>query len=219
MQDLTTDMLLTTTRAVRKRLDFSRPVSQQTIRECIEIALQAPTGGYSQNWHFVVVEDPEKRKALAEIYRRGWALYRKSPGSIFHEEDKQPTGARKEQLSRVIKSADYLAENLEHAPVHVIPCVGGRMGQGSFNNAACASVYGSVIPATWSYMLAARCRGLGTCWTTAHLINEQAAAELLDIPYDRMTQIALIPTAHTLGHEFRPAPRKPIEDVVHFDQW
>ena len=216
---LSTDELLTTTRAVRLRLDFDRPVPTQLVRECIEIALQAPTGGHSQGWHFMVIKDASQRRALAEIYREGWEMYRRSPGSVFSEHEQTATGQRKRELTKVIRSADYLAENLEKAPVHVIPCIRGRMGEGSFNNAASASVYGSIIPATWSYILAARCRGLGTCWTTAHLIKESNAAEILGIPYDQITQIALIPTAYALGGDFRPGPRKSCDQVIHLDRW
>src|SRR2546422_8145758 len=73
---LTPEELLTTTRSVRKRLDFSRPVEPEVVRECLELAVQAPTGASSESWHFVVVTDQEQRKALGAIYHKGYALYR-----------------------------------------------------------------------------------------------------------------------------------------------
>ena len=219
--DLTVDEVLTTTRAVRKRLDLERPVEIAVIKECIEIALQAPTGGNTQGWHFVVVTDSDRRAALAEIYRKAWQVYKKSPGSVFDLFAKEPAGSRKDQFGRVAESADYLVDNLERVPVHVIPCIHGRPEKitGKYASVALASVYGSVIPATWSFMLAARVRGLGTAWTTAHLMYEQEAAEILDIPYDKVTQVALIATAWSKGTDFKKSWRKPVDDILHLDRW
>jgi nitroreductase len=219
--DLTVDEVLTTTRAVRKRLDLERPVEIAVIKECIEIALQAPTGGNTQGWHFVVVTDSARRAALAEIYRKAWQVYKKSPGSVFDLFAKEPAGARKDQFGRVAESADYLVDNLERVPVHVIPCIHGRPEKitGKYASVGLASVYGSVIPATWSFMLAARVRGLGTAWTTAHLMYEQEAAEILDIPYDKVTQVALIATAWSKGTDFKKSLRKPVDDILHIDRW
>jgi nitroreductase len=219
--DLTPDQLLTTTRAVRKRLDLDRPVDLAVIKECLQIAMQAPTGGNTQGWHFLVVKDADKRAALAELYATGWKSYRVAPGSVFDLAAKEPGGARKAQLERVCESADYLVENLHRVPVHVIPCIGGRADRmsGDFASVGLASVYGSILPATWSYMLAARSRGLGTAWTTCHLMHEREAAEVLGIPYDKVTQVALIATAYSIGTDFKPSLRKPMDDVLHVDQW
>lgn len=218
---LNADELLTTTRAVRKRLDFDRPVEHAIIRACIAIALQAPTGGNTQGWQFVVVYDAAKRAALAELYRQAWAKYKTAPGSVFDLAEREKAGARRDQLKRVGSSADYLVDNLERVPVHVIPCVPGRVDKfaGPMASVGLASVYGSILPATWSYMLAARNRGLGTCWTTAHLMYEEQAAELLGIPYAKMTQVALIPTAYSIGTDFKAALRKAADDVIHVDTW
>jgi nitroreductase len=219
--NLTADELLMTTRAVRKRLDLARPVAADVIRDCVEIALQAPTGGNAQGWHFVAVMDAEKRAALADIYRRAWKIYQQSRGSVFEMFDTEPAGARKEQLGRVAESANYLAENLQQVPVHVIPCIGGRIDKisGQFASVALASVYGSVLPAAWSFMLAARERALGTAWTTAHLMFEEEAADILGIPYASVTQVALIATAYSIGTEFKRSLRRPVDDILHFDQW
>ena len=221
LQNMTPDELLTTTRAVRKRLDLERPVDIGIIKECLTVATQAPTGGNTQGWHFVVVMDAEKRAALADIYGRAWKVYKKSPGSVFDLFAKEPSGARKDQLSRVADSADYLVENLHRVPVHVVPCTGGRVEKitGEYAGVGLASVYGSILPATWSFMLAARARGLGTAWTTCHLMFEEEAAGVLGIPYEKVSQVALIATAYSIGTDFKVALRKPIDDVLHIDQW
>ena len=218
--NLSAEELLSTTRAVRQRLDFNKPVSEELVKECIEVAMQAPTGGNTQGWQFVAVFDGEKRTALAELYRKGWAIYKEANGSIFDMAKKTGPGASRDQMVRVARSADYLADNLEKVPVLIVPCIPGRIEQlAPAGNIALASVYGSILPATWSYMLAARNRGLGTCWTTVHLMHEQAAADILDIPYAEVSQCALIPTAFSIGDKFKPAQRKPIDDVLHINSW
>jgi nitroreductase len=214
------DQLLTTTRAVRKRLDLARPVDLALVKECLEIALQAPTGSNAQGWHFVVVTDPAKRRGLAELYREAWAVYEKMPFAAHHVHADDPSMTAVQ--ARVVESARYLAENLERVPVHVIPCVAGRFEAVPAPMAvlAQASAYGSILPATWSFMLAARARGLGTSWTTLHLWHEAEAAALLGIPHDAVTQCALIPVAHVTGRlEFRAGPRKPLDAVLHVNGW
>ncbi len=219
--NLTPDQLLTTTRAVRKRLDLERTVDIDTLKECITVATQAPTGGNTQGWHFVVVMDAGQRAALAGLYRKAWKIYKKSPGSVYDLFAREPAGARKRQLGRVAESADYLVDNLHRVPVHVVPCTGGRVDRisGNFASVGLASVYGSILPATWSFMLAARARGLGTAWTTCHLMYEEEAAGILGIPYDKVSQVALIATAYSIGTQFKPSLRKPIDDVLHIDRW
>jgi nitroreductase len=214
--DLSIDALLTTTRSVRKRLDLSRPVEPDVIRECLELALQAPTGSNSQGWHFVVVTDPQQRQALATLYGKGGARYKE-----LMIPELQKLMATNEQegrtLARVLDSAQYLIDHMHEVPVHVIPCIQGRtdnlpvMAQSGF--------WGSIMPASWSFMLAARSRGLGTSLTSFHLLFEREAAEVLGIPYEEVMQTALIPVAYTLGTDFKPAPRKPLESVTHWDHW
>jgi nitroreductase len=201
--DLTPDQLLSTTRTVRKRLDLSRPVERELLEECFDLALQAPTGGNQQGWHFVVVSDADHKEALA-------GLYRKSQSET--EPPSAPVGRE-----AVMKSAAYLAEHLQEVPVLVIPCIEGR-----YENAPHlwqAIAWGSILPATWSFMLAARARGLGTAWTTLHLAHERDPAAVLGIPYEQVTQAALIPVAHTIGTEFRPGPRSPQAEHVHWDSF
>jgi nitroreductase len=214
--DLSIDTLLTTTRTVRKRLDLARPVEPEVIRECLELALQAPTASYSQDWHFVVVTDPQQRQALAAIYRKGAARYVELMAPVF-----QQRMASSEQdartLARIIDSGQYLIEHLHEVPVHVIPCIQGRTEH--LPIIAQAARWGSIMPAAWSFMLAARSRGLGSSLTSFHLFFEQEAAQVLGIPYEEVMQAGLIPVAYTLGTEFKPAARKPLESVLHWDRW
>ena len=213
--NLTPDALLSTTRSVRKRLDFSRAVEPELIRECIELAVQAPTGSNTQGWHFVVVTDAEKRKALGDIYRRGYMIYRQQQtegkGMIKREDIAEAT------MEKVRSSSQYLADHMYEVPVLMIPCIHGRLE--GLPTLGQASIWGSILPATWSFMLAARARGLGTTWTTLHLTFEQEAAEVLGIPYDKITQAAMIPVAYTLGTDFKPAPRVPLEAILHWNKW
>jgi nitroreductase len=216
--DLSTDELLTTTRSVRKRLDFSRPVEPELIKECLELAVQAPTGGNSQGWHFVVVTDAAQREALGAVYRKGWATYveRTASGNPMRPNQSLPRDQAR-TLMRVRDSAQYLADHMHEVPVLIVPCIWGRTdGRGVVEQ---AGAWGSILPAAWSFMLAARARGLGTCWTTVHLFYEQEAAEVLGIPYERIMQTALIPVAYTLGTDFKPGQRVPMESIVHWNRW
>lgn len=212
---LSPDELLSTTRAVRKRLDFDRPVERSLIEQCLQIALQAPTGGNRQRWHFVLVDDAAKRRAIAELYRRGWDAYAASPTGAPNIHFDDPV--REAVQRRVADSAQYLAENLERAPVFLIPCLPGRMD--GLPASAQAGAWGSLLPAVWSFMLAARARGLGTAWTTLHLGYERDAAKILEIPYEKFTQGALVPVAHVRGTDFKPAHRLPLAEVVHWNTW
>ncbi len=213
--NMSPDELLSTTRSVRKRLDFSRPVEPELLNECLELAAQAPTGSNAQGWHVIVVTDPEKRAALGEMYRKGFEIFygnRAAAEANLPADDPAYVATTK----RVIDSAEYLAEHMGEAPVMLIPCIDVRTD--GLNAAIQASIWGSLLPAVWSFMLAARSRGLGTCWTTLHLVHEAEAAELLGIP-DNIMQGALIPVAHTLGLDFKAAPRRDMERIIHHDSW
>jgi len=209
----TVDHLLCSTRSVRKRLDFKRAVPPELITRCIDIALQAPTGSNAQGWHFLVVTDPALRRGLADLYRKAFELYLNTPGIRPTYESSDP---RQQQMPRVVDSASYLAEHLHEAPVHVIPCIEGRIEQAGV--LAQASVYGSILPAAWSFMLAARARGLGSAWTTLHLMHEQEAAKMLGIP-ETITQTALLPVAYFTGSDFKPARRLPSRQHIHWERW
>ncbi len=207
--DLPPDELLTTTRAVRQRLDLHRPVEPALIRECLEIALQAPSGSNAQSWHWVVVTDADLRARIGEFYHRAFDVYRDSPAFAGRLHGDDPERARVQQ--RVGRSAEYLAERMGQVPVLLIPCI--RLGRKGLPEGNQAGVWGSLLPAVWNYMLAARARGLGTAWTTLHLSYEQEVAELLGLPAE-LRQAALVPTAHTVGARFRPAPRHPLDEVL-----
>ena len=212
--DLSPDELLLTTRSVRLRLDLTRPVDPALIEQCLELAQQAPNGGNQQGWSFLVVTDPLKRRALGALYKQGWDAYLGSIQARVASET--PGAAPSREILRVYRSAQHLADHMGDVPVLVIPCIKGRTD--SVSAADQAGQWGSILPAVWSFMLAARARGLGTCWTTLHLAHEREAADLLGIPYDDVMQAAMIPIAHTIGEHFRPAPRRPLDTVVRWDQ-
>lgn len=205
-----TDKLLSTTRSVRKRLDFDRDVPTQVVMECLELGLQAPTGSNRQGWRWLVVTDEGLRKELGRLYRKGGDEYL-ADGLAQAKE----SGASQDE--RVFDSALYLAENIERAPVHVIPCIQNFLPENP-PRFMWAGLMGSVIPAVWSFQLALRSRGLGSVFTTLHLRCEMEAAELLGVPDDFM-QAALIPVAWTLGTNFKPARRRPLEEIVHVNTW
>jgi nitroreductase len=209
--NLSAHEVLTTTRSVRKRLDFDRPVARSVVLECIDVALQAPTGSNHQGWQWMVVEDEAKKQAVAELYARNFFRY------IDQAPRQYPDGdSRAERRDLVRSSAVHLAENFHRSPFLVIPLIEGRLGEG-LDTFAQASSWGSILPAVWSFMLALRDRSLGSAWTTLHLPDEQAAAEILDIPYDRYTQAGLFPVAYTLGTDFKPANRMPAAELTHWD--
>ncbi|EFH84988.1 nitroreductase family protein [Ktedonobacter racemifer] len=215
--DLSPQELLQTTRAVRKRLDFHRPVETEVLQECLEIALQAPTGSNNQHWHFLVITDSQQRKALGDLYRRGFATYceRARTGQVVAmRRSAQPT---REAIEKLQTSSQYLLQHIHEVPVMLIPCIEDRVEGESVVEQA--NAWGSILPAAWSFMLAARLHGLGTCWTTLHLYYEREAAMVLDIPYDHVMQTALIPIAYTRGTRFRPASRHSLDKVVHWNRW
>lgn len=213
--DLTTvDKLLTSTRTVRKRLDFTRSVPAEVIKECLNLALQAPTGGNSQGWHFLVITDKDKKAKIGELYKESFYIYARS-----RNEQAASRGSGQEyeeQQGRVVKSAVYLAQNMANVPVMIIPCIHGRVENAG--PMAQAGLYGSILPAAWSLMLALRSRGLGSAWTTLHLRYEKEVAALLGIPED-VTQAALMPVAYFTGEDFKPAKRLPLDQVLSWDSW
>jgi len=206
-----TDALLSTTRAVRKRLDFERPVPDEIIRECLELTLQAPTGSNRQGWRWIVVTDPAKRKALADIYRKG-------AGGYLDSAYEAATARGAAQDSRVYDSARYLAARLQDAPAHVIPCVRVDHLPENPPQRVWAGLMGSIMPAVWSFQLALRARGLGSVLTTLHLQHGDEAAALLNIP-EGIMQVGLLPVAYTIGQDFKPAMRPPLDDVLHWNAW
>jgi nitroreductase len=211
---LTTDELLTTTRSVRRRLDFGRPVERDIVEECLRIAFQAPNGSNLQLYNWVVVDDPGVRKQMAEIYRGGLEDQLVASAASTGPSPYPDTPAQQ----RIGASVYYLTEHLQDVPVLVIPTLLGRMDQMTsvFDQ---GSRWGSVLPAVWNFMLALRSRGLGSAWTTLHLHKEREMADLLGIPYDTVTQAGLFPVAYTIGTDFKPADRSKSEQSIHWNHW
>jgi nitroreductase len=206
-----TDALLSTTRAVRKRLDFDKPVPRQIVCDCLELALQAPTGSNRQGWRWIVVTDADTRMALADLYRKG-------AGAYLEDAYREASARGAVQDSRVFDSARYLAERLQDAPVHVVPCIVADHIPADAPRRAWGGLMGSIYPAMWSFQLALRARGLGSVLTTLHLQYEDEAAALLGIP-DGVIQAGLLPVAYTIGTDFKPAKRRPLDEIVHWEKW
>ena len=204
MDTAVTDLLLSTTRAVRKRLDLDRPVERQVILDCLRLAVQAPSGSNSQGWRWLVVTDPDKKAALARMYDEAGGEYLRGNATA--------SGT----AGRVYSSAAYLVDVLHRVPALVIPCIEGRVD--GADNARAAGFYGSILPAVWSFQLALRSRGLGSAWTSLHLGREKEAAALLGIP-DNVSQVALLPVAYTVGTDFKPAERRPVDEITYWDTW
>ena len=201
------DELLNTTRSVRKRLDLTKPVPREVIDECLQLAVQAPTGSNVQGWRWIVIDDSDTRAALA-------ALYRRSAEGYLSAASEQASSGADAQTQRVFSSAMYLMEHLHEVPVHLIPCIQGNPP----NGLAGAGFYASIYPAVWSFQLALRARGLGSCLTTLHLAHADEAAALLGIP-DGITQTALLPVAYTVGTDFKLANRSPVSEITHWNSW
>jgi nitroreductase len=214
--DMTPDELLTTTRAVRKRLDFSRPVDDELIRQCVAIAMQGPSGSNDMTMQFVVVKDAEKRRAIGEIYHQCFEIYKTLPG-VYAGSIQRESAAEQAQQDRVTESALYLADHMGDAPAVVIGCTRGRADNAPAIRAA--SLMGNVLPGMWSFMLAARARGLGTAWTTLGLMMEREIADIVGIPFDDVQQACMSPLAHTIGTDFKPAVRPAPDTIIHWDTW
>ncbi len=206
------DKLLTTTRSIRKRLDLTRPVPPELIEECLDVAVQSPSATNTQKWRFVVIREAEKRAGIARLYKQAFESYWEQADEATYG----TTGPASTEAQRMLDSAVYLVNHLHEVPVHVLFCIEGQVqGVPLFDQ---ATAYGSILPAAWSFMLAARARGLGCCWTTVHLKHADEAARLLGIP-DTVTQGVLLPVAYYTGTDFKPAARIPATALTHWDTW
>ncbi|MGI5242211.1 nitroreductase family protein [Dactylosporangium sp. CA-139066] len=215
------ETVLTTTRAVRRRLDLDRPVPRGEVLDCLRLALQAPTGADAEDWRFILIGDPGVKLAVGDEYRRAFdrEVRPRLPGLLAGAGPADaagagPEAAERRRKARVYGGAEYLADNIHRVPWLVLACAtrpypGPHMAP---------SVFGSVFPAVWSFQLALRSRGLGSLITTLHLRRPEGLAALLGIPAG-VTQCALLPVAYTLGTDFRPAARRPVADVVFADVW
>lgn len=214
MDMMTVEELLTTTRSVRKRLDLKRPVPYDILEKCLKLAIQAPTGSNQQGWRFLVVTDAGKRKAIGDYYAQAFSAYNaeQSKNAPKLESDDPRAG----RMSKVVSSAVYLSQHMGEVPVHIIACYEGRVEKESVLSQA--SLYGSILPAAWSLMLALRANGLGTAWTTLHLQFEKEISELLEIPA-HFTQTVLLPVAYFKGETFQPAKRISARAVTYLNRW
>jgi nitroreductase len=222
-QMLNSDEVLTTTRSVRKRRDLTRPVPRSLIGECLEIAFQAPNGSNQNTWQWVVVDDPQLMAGVARIYDASLAdfiagkegqAYQKFAAAKAMADTSGKTG---QDMQKMSASVDYLRQNMARLPAAVIPMFMGRPERMDLFHQA--SSWGSVLPAVWSLFLALRARGLGSAWTTAHILREQEMADLLGIPYGEYTQVGLFPIAYTIGTDFKKAERKPVPEVVSWNRF
>ena len=208
---MSADSLLSTTRAVRKRLDFGRSVENSLIIKCLEISQQAPTGSNRQGWRWIIITEKEKRKIIANYYRKG-------AGTYLEEAKNTAISQGADQDLKVFESAQYLADNMENVPVLVIPCIDTSHMPLNAPGRKWLSLGGSIFPAIWSFQLALRARGLGSCITTLHLAYETEISEIIGIPKD-FSQVALLPVAYTKGTDFKPAKRPPVTDILHWNKW
>jgi len=209
---LTVDEVLTTTRAVRKRLDVTRPVPREVLEECLELALQAPNGSNRNTWRWIIVDDPEMVARLADEYKAAMGLLQSGAMPTPN-----PLGSGIPGEDKILESAMALVEKLDKMPAILIPLMPGRPdGKGVVEQ---ASMWGSIVQAVWSFMLALRERGLGSIWATVTMRREKEIAELLGIPYEDYTQVGFFPVAYTVGTEFKKAWRKPVSDVLTYNRF
>jgi nitroreductase len=208
---MTVDEALSTTRAVRKRLDLTKPVPRDVLLECLQLAFQAPNGSNRQLWQWVVVDDAETRAQMAAIYNGALEDYAAAHSNLPPIDRSLPAN------QRMFDSVDHLKAHFHEVPVLVVPAIRDRLDGAPITQQA--HLWGSVLPAVWSFMLALRARGLGSCWTTAHLQHEEKMADLLGIPYAEYTQAGLFPVAYTIGTDFRPGPRAELQDHIHWNRW
>lgn len=211
---LSADEVLSTTRAVRKRLDFTRPVPRGLIEECVDLATQAPTGRNRQRWHFLVVTDDARRAVVADIFRRAVHV---AGGQPLTPADVRRMSAHPASMRRIGEGFQHLYDNIHRVPAFVIPAVEGRTDRAGVLEQS--MTWGSILPAVWSFMLAARARGLGTVWTTAQAPLERELADALGVPYEKIMLAAFLPLAFTIGTDFRPAKRVAREQVLHWNEW
>lgn len=220
------ETVITTTRSVRKRLDFERPVAVEVLRSCLELALQAPTGGNAEDWRFILVGHPELKKRVGDLYRRSFDEYVKKPlatsgGNHLQLAGRlggvQADGSVSSRTARIIEGAVYLATNIHRSPWLVIPCA-TRPNPSNGKPGTTSALYGSIYPAIWSFQLALRSRGLGSVITSLHLNFAEEVANILSIPVG-ITQVALLPVAYTVGLDFKPAVRRSVDTVTFVDGW
>jgi nitroreductase len=209
MDTAVTDHLLSTTRSVRLKLDLDRPVEDEVLADCLRLAVQAPTPGGAESWRWIVVRDQAVKNGLGALFREVGEEYLRAG------QEAAGAAASSPKVQRMVRSGQHLIDVIERVPVLVIPCLMGRPTGG---NAEQSVFYGGIFPAVWGFQLALRSRGLGSTLTSYHLQHEEEAARILGIP-DDVTQVGLLPVAYTTVPDFKPAPRRPIEEIAFLDRW
>lgn len=199
------DLLMTTTKQVRKRLDLDRPVPVDLLLECIDIAGHAPMGGNLERNRWMIIDDADRMSQIAEYFAAVGTPYLAANAELRPDE----------RSRRVMDSARFLIDHLAEVPALVLVM---RLDRPTGSQGQLAAYYGSVLPGVWSFQLAARARGIGSAWTTFHLEHEQEVAELLGIP-DTVTQVCLLPVGYYTGDGFTPAPRRPVREVTYHNHW
>jgi nitroreductase len=208
------EYLLTSTRSARKTLDLDAPIDDAEIRECLRIACQAANGSNQQPWKWIIVRDAGLRKEIARFYRDAYLAA--TGGRMLGDRL-----SAEEPFGRLMSSTEWLVEHMADVPLHVIPCYEQYLPERDDDQSSflTATLYGSIFPAVWNFQLALHTRGYGTCLTTLHLRHEAEVRKLLGIP-ETVVQGCLLPVARLRdGQRFKPAPRKPIEEVVAVDGW
>lgn len=218
------DEVLTTTRSVRRKLDFDRPVERDVIAECLTLAQQATMGSNQEDWRFVAVTAAEQKARIAELYRDVWTqtveapLRERRPDTVARLDPGVRSSSREQaRQERILASVKYLVDNLERVPVLVFACSAKPVPAAPLGDRA-SGYYGSIIPITWSFQLALRSRGLGSVLATAIAFHADRVAEILELP-DGTHPIAMLPVAYTKTLDFKRAPRLPVDRILRWDRW
>src|SRR5262245_30646994 len=161
---------VTTQRAMRRLK--TEPIPDAALRQIMDAAICAPSGGNRQGWSFLVIRDAAARARLGELYRECWGELMKAPyyAAASKEPADSPTG-------KMVASARYLGEHLGEAPVLILACLAVDPGV-----ATTMTTGASIYPAVQNILLAARALGIGSCLTTIHRYREAQVKELLGIP-------------------------------------
>ena len=191
------DEVLSTARSVRRKLDFGRPVEREVLLECIEVAVQAPTGAMGENWRFIVVETPDVKAEIATLYR-----------DVLNE----IVATRGIPMKPTLAAH---AERMHEMPAMIFVCM---EGEPDANFSSHVGYYGSILPAAWSLMLALRARNIGTTWTTLLSARQEAVGNILGLP-DNWRQVVMLPVGYTKDAVLRRADRVPAHEITFFNGW
>ena len=192
------DRVLSSARSVRRKLDFERPIEPGILLDCIDIATQAPLGLGGESWRFIVVTEEHSKQRIAEVYRN-------------------VMGTLQSDLSLQVKPTQQsLMDRLHEMPALVFVCYNGAVPEAEL--AGQVGLFGSVLPAAWSLMLALRARGIGATWTSLLASRQAEVAEILDIP-DGVMQMVMLPVGYLKQATLRRANRKPPQQVTYWERY